>query len=110
MTLTLDQEFERELVRTYKVSAQHGYTATYFIQLLGERGGAGRGSPSLLTQAASKLIQTSDGPGLFRCGKLIPNVLRLSELGGRRAQCLHTLRRLPPLSAWNWNARRVNGE
>ncbi len=41
MKSTNEQDFEQELVRTYKVAAQHGYHATYFMQMLGERGGVG---------------------------------------------------------------------
>lgn len=38
---SLEQEFEQELVRTYKIAAQHGYHATYFMQMLGAMGGVG---------------------------------------------------------------------
>jgi hypothetical protein len=41
MKAPLEQEFEQELVRTYKVAAQHGYHATYFMLMLAQRGGVG---------------------------------------------------------------------
>lgn len=41
MKSVLEQEFEQELVRTYKIAAQHGYHATYFMQMLAEKGGVG---------------------------------------------------------------------
>lgn len=41
MASELEREFEQELVRTYKIAAQHGYHATYFMQMLAEKGGVG---------------------------------------------------------------------
>lgn len=66
--MTLEQEFELKLIETYKVAAKHGYHATYFMQMLGERGGVG---------TAKKLLEDRDVQmGLYRLAQ--KGLLRVS--------------------------------
>ena len=49
--LTLQDEFHRAMVGVYEIAKDHGYHATYFLQMLGEHGGVG---------AAKRLLATTE--------------------------------------------------